>query len=69
MHVNHLLSLFGSHSAPLSRYNDAMATVRRTPTEHHFHLVVTKVYAEGDEPTLEEDDECMSISIEVDNNL
>ncbi|KAJ1308786.1 hypothetical protein OPQ81_004476 [Rhizoctonia solani] len=38
-------------------YNDAMATVRRTPTEHHFHLVVTKVYAEGDEPTLEEDDE------------
>lgn len=35
-----------------------MATVRRTQTEHHFHLVVTKVYAEGDEPTLEEEDEC-----------
>lgn len=35
-----------------------MATVRRTQTDHHFHLVVTKVYADGDEPTLEEDDEC-----------
>ncbi|KAG9094704.1 hypothetical protein FRC06_010551 [Ceratobasidium sp. 370] len=34
-----------------------MITVRRTATEYHFHLVVTKVYADGDEPTLEEDDE------------
>ncbi|QRV72435.1 vacuolar import and degradation protein 27 [Ceratobasidium sp. AG-Ba] len=39
-------------------FNDAMITVRRTATEFHFHLVVTKVYADGDEPTLEEDDEC-----------
>ncbi|KAG8684342.1 hypothetical protein FRC09_015446, partial [Ceratobasidium sp. 395] len=39
-------------------FNDAMITVRRTATEYHFHLVVTKVYADGDEPTLEEDDEC-----------
>ncbi|KAG8705137.1 hypothetical protein FRC08_001823 [Ceratobasidium sp. 394] len=38
-------------------FNDAMITVRRTATEYHFHLVVTKVYADGDEPTLEEDDE------------
>ncbi|KAF7775973.1 hypothetical protein Agabi119p4_4366 [Agaricus bisporus var. burnettii] len=39
-------------------YNDAMATIRRVPTvEHNFQLVVTKVYDEGDQELLEDEDE------------
>lgn len=40
------------------RYNEAMATVRRVPTmEHHFQLVVTRVYEDGDEELLGDEDE------------
>lgn len=39
-------------------YNDAMATIRRVPSlEHHFQLVITRVYEEGDQELLEDEDE------------
>ncbi|KAJ7591039.1 VID27 cytoplasmic protein-domain-containing protein [Mycena floridula] len=39
-------------------YNDAMATIRRAPSiEHHFQLVITRVYEEGDQELLEDEDE------------
>ncbi|KAF9492798.1 VID27 cytoplasmic protein [Pleurotus eryngii] len=39
-------------------FNDAMITIRRVPTvEHNFQLVVTRVYEEGDEDLLEDEDE------------
>lgn len=44
----------------LCRYNDAMATIRRAPAvEHHFQLVITRVYEEGDQELLEDEDESM----------
>jgi hypothetical protein len=40
------------------RYNEAMATVRRHPSvEHQFSLVITRVYEEGDQELLEDEDE------------
>ncbi|KIM90864.1 hypothetical protein PILCRDRAFT_811354 [Piloderma croceum F 1598] len=39
-------------------YNEAMAAIRRVPTmEHHFQLVVTRVYEDGDQELLEDEDE------------
>ncbi|TDL29588.1 VID27-domain-containing protein [Rickenella mellea] len=39
-------------------YNEAMATVRRAPSvEHNFQLVITRVFEEGEEDILEEEDE------------
>ncbi|CAK5275544.1 unnamed protein product [Mycena citricolor] len=39
-------------------YNDAMATIRRvSAVEHHFQLVITRVYEEGDQELLEDEDE------------
>ncbi|KAH8105865.1 VID27 cytoplasmic protein [Cristinia sonorae] len=39
-------------------YNDAMATIRRiSNVEHNFQLVVTRVYEEGDQELLEDEDE------------
>ncbi|KAF5363817.1 hypothetical protein D9756_000435 [Leucocoprinus leucothites] len=39
-------------------YNEAMVTIRRVPSlEHNFQLVVTKVYEEGDQELLEDEDE------------
>lgn len=44
------------------RYNDAMATVRRISNmEHNFQLVVTRVYEEGDQELLEDEDESTSV--------
>jgi hypothetical protein len=41
-----------------------MATIRRVPTlEHNFQLVITKVYEEGDEELLEDEDESLSFSM------
>ncbi|KAG5220695.1 VID27 cytoplasmic protein [Salix suchowensis] len=46
------------HRSSLCRFNDAMITIRRVPTvEHNFQLVVTRVYEEGDEDLLEDEDE------------
>lgn len=40
------------------RYNDAMATIRRVPAlDHNFQLVITRVYEEGDQELLEDEDE------------
>ncbi|KAG6811313.1 hypothetical protein H0H92_008025 [Tricholoma furcatifolium] len=39
-------------------YNEAMATIRRVPNlEHNFQLVVTRVYEEGDQELLADEDE------------
>ncbi|KAI0335447.1 VID27 cytoplasmic protein [Cubamyces sp. BRFM 1775] len=39
-------------------YNDAMATIRRVPSvEHHFQLVITRVYEDGDQELLEDEEE------------
>ncbi|KAH9938170.1 VID27 cytoplasmic protein [Fomitopsis serialis] len=39
-------------------YNDAMATIRRVASvEHNFQLVVTRVYEEGDQELLEDEEE------------
>jgi hypothetical protein len=40
------------------RYNDAMATIRRIPSiEHNFQLVITRVYEDGDQELLEDEEE------------
>ena len=40
-----------------------MATVRKAPSvEHNFQLVITRVFEEGEEDILEEEDESMSQS-------
>ncbi|KAG8865237.1 hypothetical protein FRB96_000127 [Tulasnella sp. 330] len=38
-------------------FQNAMATVRRTSQEFNYQLVITRVYEEGEEETLDEDDE------------
>jgi hypothetical protein len=39
-------------------YNDAMATVRKAPSvEYNYQLVITRVFEEGEEDILEEEDE------------
>ncbi|PPQ98532.1 hypothetical protein CVT24_004023 [Panaeolus cyanescens] len=39
-------------------YNDCMATIRRFPSvEHNFQLVITKVYEDGDQELLQDEDE------------
>ena len=39
-------------------YNDAMATIRRVPSmDHNFQLVVTRVYEEGNQELLEDEEE------------
>jgi hypothetical protein len=48
----------GSQDLLLYRYNDAMATIRRVPSvDHNFQLVVTRVYEEGDQELLEDEEE------------
>lgn len=38
-----------------------MATIRRVPSlDHHFQLVITRVYEEGDQELLEDEDESQS---------
>lgn len=38
-------------------FSDAVATIRRTSSEHQYQLVITRAYEEGEEQLLEEDDE------------
>ncbi|KAJ3821989.1 VID27 cytoplasmic protein-domain-containing protein [Lentinula raphanica] len=39
-------------------FNEAMATIRRVPNmEHNFQLVITRVYEEGDQELLEDEEE------------
>ena len=37
-------------------YKDASISIRRTSTEHNFQLVVTRVFEEGEQELLEEDE-------------
>jgi VID27 N-terminal region len=59
LHFHHLmgrLTIFLSDS-----FNDAMATIRRVPSvEHNFQLVITRVYEEGDQELLEDEEESAS---------
>ena len=44
-------------------YNDAMATIRRIPSvDHNFQLVVTRVYEDGDQELLGDEDESVSLT-------
>lgn len=46
------------HPDTATSYNEAMAAVRRVPTmEHHFQLVITRVYEDGDQELLEDEEE------------
>ena len=67
MHVrglHHLLCATSELTIPLSdRFNDAMATIRRVPSiEHNFQLVITRVYEEGDQELLEDEEESASFA-------
>ena len=45
-------------------YNDCMATIRRLPSvEHNFQLVITKVYEDGDQDLLQDEDESEHFSM------
>jgi len=56
-----LLPLLYSSPHQRNRYNDCMATIRRLPSvEHNFQLVITKVYEDGDQDFLEDEDESAS---------
>ena len=58
-HVEFLLILPFSPS-----YNDCMATIRRLPSvEHNFQLVITKVYEDGDQDLLQDEDESEYLSV------
>lgn len=47
----------------ISSYQNAMATIRRVmTTDFHFQLVVTRVFEEGEELLLDEDDESSYMS-------
>jgi VID27 N-terminal region len=54
----------------VNRYNDAMATIRRVPSvEHNFQLVITRVYEEGDQELLEDEEESASYVASLSPNL
>lgn len=58
MHVRANFDSHGSYWTHNRSYNDAMATVRKAPSvEHNFQLVITRVFEEGEEDILEEEDE------------
>lgn len=45
-----------------------MATIRRIPAvENHFQLVITRVYEEGDQELLEDEDESVFYSNSIHN--
>ena len=47
-----------AHVLTTDSYNDAMATIRRVPAvEHNFQLVVTRVYEDGDQELLDDEEE------------
>ena len=72
MYANHFLFPFTGFTDPLfvaPSYNDAMATIRRVPSiEHHFQLVITRVYEEGDEELFEGEEESASSSSALTRN-
>lgn len=60
MHVRYLIqvALLQHPHVGHIRYNDAMATIRRVPSmEHTFQLVITRVYEDGNEELIEDEEE------------
>jgi hypothetical protein len=58
MHVCFGILVHAEISISFFRYNEAMATIRRVPSmEHNFQLVITRVYEDGDQELLEDEDE------------
>ena len=60
MHVRYLILVALPATSRLSdnRYNDAMATIRRVPSmDHTFQLVITRVYEDGNEELIEDEEE------------
>lgn len=46
------------------RYNEAIATIRRVPAlDHNFQLVITRVYEDGDQELLEDEDESVFLLV------
>ena len=44
----------------VSRFNNAMATIRRVPAlDHNFQLVIKRVYEDEDEELIEDEEESM----------
>jgi VID27 N-terminal region len=66
-----VLIVDGAHTLIIAyRYNEAMAAIRRVPTmEHHFQLVVTRVYEDGDQELLEDEDESKQHNSSGPNNV
>jgi len=72
MHVCFPLSdpLLVSVTYSFRSYNEAIATIRRVPSlEHNFQLVITRVYEEGDQELLEDEDESATCPILVKPHL
>lgn len=58
MHVHPVFCCLPFPPHPFDSYNEAIATIRRVPSlEHNFQLVITRVYEEGDQELLEDEDE------------
>ena len=66
MHVWIILSNREMNVLTPHSYNDAMATIRRVPSmDHNFQLVITRVFEEGDQELLEDEDESAPNSIPI----
>lgn len=62
------VSSYYSHSSHC-RYNEAIATIRRVPAlEHNFQLVITRVYEDGDQELLEDEDESAYLLVHMSSN-
>lgn len=58
--------LLVSVSYSLHSYNEAIATIRRVPSlEHNFQLVINRVYEEGDQELLGDEDESATCYIYI----
>lgn len=59
MHVRVVSRVKSHRSDQISfRFNEAMVAVRRVPAlEHNFNIVVTRVFEDGDQELLEDEDE------------
>ena len=64
VHVWIILSIRKMKVLTPHSYNDAMATIRRVPSmDHNFQLVITRVFEEGNQELLEDEDESAPNSI------
>lgn len=65
MHVSCILDRISGNQSPHAcslRFQNAMITVRRALTaEFHYQLVVTRLFEEGEELLLDEEDESVQV--------